>query len=414
MSRAFLCVMVSILGGAACGAPQQAVHVCASDRQCPSGTRCAEARCTEHAAATPVPAEPAAATCERLEAPRSESRANAFQDMTSRMLGNGRADATGPRTTPRQRWHYDAGAPLHAAPRLDAEGHVYVGSSDGVLHAVGNDGTPRWRKALAGPVRAAAWVEASGRAYVGAGSTLAELAADGHVRWTTQLGHHIVAPPLRGPTGILYVAADGLYALDDAGNVLWHLVTAAPVHSTLALHPEGLVLFGTATGRLVAAHEGRILWQTHVEASVSGGASVDADGRIYVGTDLGELFSIEADGAIRWRVDTGGAIRAVPAVHPDGFVVIGNRAGHIQGHDLETGSLRFQHATSGPVQASARIDRQGRIYVGSHDGFMYALDRDGTRLWHFDVAHAVGASVAIDSDGTLIFTAADGHVHALR
>ena len=44
------------------------------------------------------------------------------------------------------------------------------------------------------------------------------------------------------------------------------------------------------------------------------------------------------------------------------------------------GTQRFRVATSGRVRASARIDPDGRIYVGSQDDFLYALAPDGT-LW---------------------------------
>ena len=70
--------------------------------------------------------------------------------------------------------------------------------------------------------------------------------------------------------------------------------------------------------------------------------------------------------------------------------------------------------TSGRIRASARIDADGRIYVGSQDNFLYALSADGKLLWRYNVGQDVDSTVEIGADGTLYVGADDGGIHALR
>jgi outer membrane protein assembly factor BamB len=98
-----------------------------------------------------------------------------------------------------------------------AAGRIYLGSSDGVLHALSiDDGETRWTREFEHrPVGVAADDDA---VYVGAGGRLASLAADdGSVRWSRDAFSGAVAPPAVGD-GVVYVGSAGenarLYALD--------------------------------------------------------------------------------------------------------------------------------------------------------------------------------------------------------
>ena len=66
------------------------------------------------------------------------------------------------------------------------------------------------------------------------------------------------------------------------------------------------------------------------------------------------------------------------------------------------------------MRASARIDADGRIYVGSQDNFLYCIDPNGSVLWRYNVGQDVDSTVEIGADGTLYFGSDDGGVHALR
>ena len=93
--------------------------------------------------------------------------------------------------------------------------------------------------------------------------------------------------------------------------------------------------------------------------------TIGPDGTIYVGFG-DKLYAIGADGVIDWDYETDAFIYSCPAV-----------------------------------------DDQGRIFFGSADGNVYALNPDGTKLWHFPVPGPgqVGGSVlappSIGKDGSI-------------
>ncbi len=62
--------------------------------------------------------------------------------------------------------------------------------------------------------------------------------------------------------------------------------------------------------------------------------------------------------------------------------------------------LKWKFQTGGAVYASPAVGR-GRIYVGSDDGNLYALNLQGVLLWKFQTSSPIRTSPAIGSDGTI-------------
>ena len=61
-----------------------------------------------------------------------------------------------------------------------------------------------------------------------------------------------------------------------------------------------------------------------------------------------------------------------------------------------------------------RIDRDGRIYVGSQDDHLYCISPAGEILWNRNMGQDIDSSVAFGEDGTLYVGVDDGGVYALR
>jgi len=71
-------------------------------------------------------------------------------------------------------------------------------------------------------------------------------------------------------------------------------------------------------------------------------------------------------------------------------------------------------ATSGRIRASARIDADGRVFVGSQDDHLYAVSPEGEVLWDRNMGQDIDSSVAFGPGGTLYVGVDDGGVYALR
>jgi len=93
--------------------------------------------------------------------------------------------------------------------------------------------------------------------------------------------------------------------------------------------------------------------------------------------------------------------------------------------DKEKKDLLWSYKTSGAVESSPTIGTDGTIYIGSHDGNLYALSSDGSLKWKFKVADpvyderwkvfkAIMATPAIAKDGTIYINGPSNYLHAIN
>lgn len=75
---------------------------------------------------------------------------------------------------------------------------------------------------------------------------------------------------------------------------------------------------------------------------------------------------------------------------------------------------KWGHQTSGAVTSSPAIGADGTVYVGSEDGFLYAINPDGTRAWRFSTGDPVIASPGLDSAGNIYFGSNSGEFISLN
>jgi outer membrane protein assembly factor BamB len=86
--------------------------------------------------------------------------------------------------------------------------------------------------------------------------------------------------------------------------------------------------------------------------------------------------------------------------------------GRAKGFLPDTLKLAWRFKANGPVVSSAAID-QGRVYVGSDDGNLYALDLEkGTEIWRFKTNDMVESSPCVVKD-TVFTGSTDGFLYAL-
>lgn len=422
--HALLALLSWLLAGVGCR--PVSTHPCMTDQECRAGRICHEGRCRFLEEAQAEIARDATASMPdadggTLAVAADLPEAGVAQGIpgTTMFMGDarhtGRVAAEGPKAGVTPVWTYHTGSRIYAAPVVAPSGDIVVGSLDQSLTAVSPTGALRFRYSGTGKYYASAVITPAGDVIAGSlDGSLVALSPEGQVRWQQKLGDAIDTSPSLADDGRLYVAADGIYAFDLTGKLAWHYAVGVHVRSAPAVHPSGLVIFGTPHGKLVALnHEGRLVWEADAGANMDGGAAISDDGRIVVGTDLGHVLCFDARGTLLWRFNTGDDVRATPAIARDGTTLIGSydRAMYAIGPN---GSLKWRYATGGRIRSSARIDAAGHVYFGSQDDFIYGLDSNGQLLFRHNLGRDVDSSPVIDSRGTLLVGADDGSLYALR
>jgi outer membrane protein assembly factor BamB len=153
-----------------------------------------------------------------------------------------------------------------------------------------------------------------------------------------------------------------------------------------------------------------------------------AEGLVYAGDDAGRLHALDpTSGKERWSFAAGGAIRTRPTVE-EGALFFQADDGVVYRLDASSGKKVWQAAVMdepverlGPTDEGTRYDffgaavtpADGRLFVGTHEGRLVALDpADGKLLWEYEAGETVAAAPAV-SGGRLVFGSFDGLVHAL-
>jgi outer membrane protein assembly factor BamB len=140
-------------------------------------------------------------------------------------------------------------------------------------------------------------------------------------------------------------------------------------------------------------------------------------------TGFYQTEEVERLGGVLWQFETGGPVRSSPAISGD-KVFVGSTDGKLYALERETGLESWQVDVFSPVSSSPAI-AQGIVVFGSRDGSFHAVDaRSGDPVWQvrtgdllpwewgfegWDVYTA--SPVVVDS--TVIFGAGDGVVYAV-
>lgn len=226
------------------------------------------------------------------------------------------------------------------------------------------------------------------------------------VKWTLKTGGPVVSSPVIAQSR-LFVGSDdkAVHAVELAtGAEAWTFVTGGFVRSTPAVG-EGAVYFGSYDGFFYAldAGSGALRWKFEV----AGEQKFAAKG-LHGSRPRAQLIP-----------DAWDCFLSSPVV-ADGRVYFGSGDGNVYALDAQSGKLVWKFATNGVVHSSPAL-ADGMIYVGSFDTFLYALDAaTGELKWKFKTGEdpvnhnqeGIPSSPCV-ADGVVYFGCRDFHLYAV-
>jgi outer membrane protein assembly factor BamB len=242
------------------------------------------------------------------------------------------------------------------------------------------------------------------------------------------------------------LARNGVF--DSAGpkelrGVKWTFKTEGPVLSSPAIS-EGVIFFGSSDGKLYAVDQetGKEKWHFGTAQPISSSPAV-ADGLVYFTNYEAAVYAVDAStGKPKWRFameqerrfqakglhgtmpndqtipDPFDFLTSSPAVF-NGRVYVGSGDGNVYAIDAHTGVLIWKFPTGDIVHASPTI-ANNVVYIGSWDSYFYAIDADsGQEKWRYKagedpvIHNQVGfQSSAAVVEGIVYVGCRDGHLYA--
>ncbi len=329
----------------------------------------------------------------------------------------------------KEKWKFKTNGNIGFGPVIGSDGTVYQGSWDGYFYAINKDGILKWKYKTAGAVSYPASIDKKGTIYLGGGdahagpdSHLYAFNPDGSLKWKYDTNALRVGTPAIGSDGLIYVpAAPDLFVFNSSGELQWEKgpeVISQNIQNVSA---------GDCGGPPLPPCNGENQFQNGNTPQASGdkcGApplppcagmgQPQNDNMPPPQNDSAPLPSLGQD-------DIAGVI--TPAIASDGTIYIGNAHGILSAINPKTHEVKWTYQTGAdPKQPGfyglpsyPLVDKEGTVYIGSVDGKMYAVSKDGKLLWSYQTGGRISeASPAFGLDGTLYFTSKDGYLYAIE
>ncbi len=322
-------------------------------------------------------------------------------------------------------WAFETAGRVNGQAVVSPDGTIYFGSHDHHLYALSPVGTERWKRDLGDAIYATPLVDADGNVYCGSDAdVMASFTASGEQRFRLRVEGDADTGVVQAPDGTIhFVAGRHLYAIDSEGNVKWRFEAREKIFSTPAIDEDGTVYFGSQDDELYAlAADGRMRWSYHTGGDNDASPVIGDDGKIYFGSDDHRVYALDRDGDLVWSTDLEGYVRGPLALGAGGVVLAVTYGPRPRLVNLDGGDGRLSwffpvtvtDSTEVGVHSGALVDRDGDIYFGAHDDYLYAITGTGEMRWIFEAHGDVDGPPILTPDGTLIFGADDGMLYALR
>ncbi len=247
----------------------------------------------------------------------------------------------------------------------------------------------------------------------------------------------------------IYIGSEDhfLYALYlETGKIAWKFKTAGAVNSSPIVFDQR-ICFGSMDGYYYAldARTGKLVWKF----KTGGEHKIGRNGlwgmqpdmfymedpfdffisspiahdngetkTIYFGSSDGNLYALDAaNGNLRWKYPTGGAVRTTPLLY-EGTIYIGSWDQYVYAIDAQSGNLDWKFKTKSDeenhllegIQASISA-ADGFVFVGSRDGYLYALDaKKGNIAWQYSTWPSWITTTSVDRNGNIFLTSSDSRL----
>ncbi|HVP90574.1 MAG TPA: PQQ-binding-like beta-propeller repeat protein [Terriglobales bacterium] len=220
-----------------------------------------------------------------------------------------------------------------------------------------------------------------------------------------------VAPELCGDSVVIRDERNTIYVIDTRGRLTFKAAAAGAL-TTAVRENGGRLYYGCGDGRVTAVglRDGRPAWEHRTGSAVLSGP-VFSGGLVVFGTADGRLLAVDGDGLPAWTFAARGAVRADPAA-ADGGLFFGTADGFFYGLAAATGKKRWAFRLAGEPLAAPVAAAGRRLVLAASDSVVYCLSaRSGEILWWRGVPSRAVHAPAV-ADGLVIVSAFSPDVSA--
>ena len=310
-------------------------------------------------------------------------------------------------------WGFNTGSEIRSSPTYDGE-NIYFASINGSIYSLEKSGSFRWSYKTRFLINSPTVIDKFGRIIVGSWDNYVYVIdSSGKVVERIKTSGDVTKPV--GVTGSrIYISSEdgNIYAAEN-GEIVWKKPIDGWVTTNIVIDKEGVIYFGTSSGKLYAySYSGNLLWIFNTSSWISTYIGADDNGNLYFGTANGFLYKINHNGTLVWKYSTGTVITSGVTIDSFGRVLFGTKDGYLICLDRK-GNFMWSYGTQGEIHSIPSVSKEGFVYFGSNDSYLYSLNLDGSLRWKIQTDGKVYTSPLVLKD-MVIFGSSDGKIYAIN
>ena len=236
-------------------------------------------------------------------------------------------------------------------------------------------------------------------------------------KWNRGITSLAYSSPAIDKNGTIYIGTFDyyFYAINPNSTLKWKYKTGGPIKSSPAIAKDGTIIVGSEDGKLYAFYpNGTLKWRIEI-----GGWStppvIDEEGIIYTSCTDGKIYAVYQNGTKKWNYQTGDMIYSSCVLDNLGTVFCGSHDGYMYAIYTSNGTLIWRYkAGTWCGGKGATVGNGGTIYFGDVNGYLHAVNPNGTRKWRKDLVRNIISSPSITEEGNIIIGCYDGYVYSFN
>lgn len=315
-------------------------------------------------------------------------------------------------------WVVQTGGPIEAPLLLDAN-TIYVGSRDGNMYAIAQDGKRRWsfNAGTLADIGGGALVDDS-QVYFGSyrGDFYALDRSSGRQRWKLSLGSPVRCTPCWAGSHICVASENGILSVvNTQGKIEWQLNLQDKCYAS-PVSWERKAVFVAAGQKFyaISAAKRQALWQTNIKGQVRGGPLLEQK-HLYYTTSANQVCKQALNGQKAWEIVVPGNLSEALYVAGE-RVFVGDKNGIVYCLENASGKVVWQQDTATVTSSGAitpALLATDNIVIASNSGrrFVVLAKNTGNILWDYEFSEALSGR-AVFSQGILYVGTEKGQIYA--
>lgn len=298
-------------------------------------------------------------------------------------------------------FRFGTGATPSAPPTVGDEGTVYVGTSEGYLHALSSEGSYLWGYTLKGSVTGRAAVGSTGAVLVPTPRKVYAIRPDGTLLWVFNSPIRVLGDLVRdGLDRFHFASEDGrVFALSGRGALVAHVPGRVPFSVLPLALADGGIAAARRDGSVLVA---RGFKTSRFELGTPAVSLLACPGFELCALVAGNLEGVGAASAPFKVV----AVRA--AASSDSLAVLPDER-HLELYRMATRERVFGLSLPDAASAAPAFDAKGRIFVPLKSGALFTVAASGAVLACTPLGHSPLTTPVVDpARSRVLVTASEG------